>query len=1713
MANFSRTDLDFVFQQILTSEADSAQQIGGVFDVLPTLVTDPLLPYGMRNVNGSFNNLITGQYLFGAADQAFPRLLQPTFQNAGPVTFDVDGPGPVEVGDPTSYTQFSGAVFDTHPRVISNLIVDQTSNNPAAVAAAAQNAGSETNVDGKGTFFLPNVTPDAGLSPPYNSWFTLFGQFFDHGLDLVNKGNSGTVFIPLEADDPLIPGPDGFLGDNPITVIDESADDSSGNEAFFGDDPLTTEFDESLDDSPGADLAVFGDDPTTLLVDESEDDSPGADGFYGDNPNTPADESADDNPGALLAQFGDNPTTFINESLDDLPAHLRFMAMTRVTNQPGPNGILGDSDDVRDNINQTTPFVDQNQTYTSHPSHQVFLREYELNINGRPVATGKLLENSTTGDGLATWADIKAQAQTMLGINLTDADLTNLPLLRTDTYGKFIPGPNGFAQIITGLGPDGVPNTPDDIVVVGNPAANGGLGVSTANAIRTGHAFLDDIAHTAVPKFAGGVLNPDADTDTGNTPSSGTYDNELLDAHFITGDGRGNENIGLTTVHTVFHAEHNRTVDSVKALISGSGDQAFIDQWHLPDGSWNGERLFQAARFATEMQYQHLVFEEFARKVQPNVNAFINYDSTIDPAIMAEFAHVVYRFGHSMLTETVARTNADGSPNDIGLIEAFLNPVAFGAGYANNIEAAGAVVNGMTKQVGNEIDEFVTGALRNNLVGLPLDLATINLVRGRDTGMASLNEARQMFYEDTGGNSALLPYESWADFGFALRHPESLVNFVAAYGNHPSITAATTLADKRLAAEALVNGTDQDAIDFMNGPAASTGMNDVDFWIGGLAEQQSPFGGLLGSTFNFVFQTQMESLQDGDRFYYLARTAGLDFLTELEQNSFSELIMRNLPDVKHLPLDSFSTPTYTFELSAQNPSGAIINDPDTPYDEKALLARDNSLGANTIRYSGLEHIVMGGTEGNDRIRGGGGIDTIWGDGGNDRLEGGGDNDSIIGGAGNDIITDSFGDDIIKGGDGHDFINAGPGLNLILAGAGSDFVVTGNDISEVFAGPDNDFIFGNKANAAMIGNTGNDWIQYGTAGGAVGDNNDPLNLDAVRGNDVFVGSGGLDDFRGEGGDDIMNGLAGPDRNDGASGFDWATNDDSTLPVDFDLARLVLPINVNFDRFNFVEGASGGSANDILRGDDSTFLELELIDPITGQNNALDNVNMLPNGTHSAADRIAQINGLQALLNLTDPFSVVSTFSAGNILLGGAGSDLIEGRAGDDIIDGDAYLNTRIVNTATNINYPNMTSALRSLMQTGNFTPDQLTVVREILTTPAGSAIDTAVYQDVFANYTLTFSTTTGALYLEHVPLANGGGAGNDDGVDTLRNIERLQFADLTAYLGTTGDDNLTGTAANEVLLGLSGNDTLNGLGGVDVLVGGTGNDTYVIDTNTDTITELNAQGTDTVQSAVTFTLAFNLENLTLTGSNPINGTGNSVNNILIGNTGNNTLNGLGGNDTLDGFGGTDSLNGGAGNDIYIINAATVTYTEAAGGGIDTIRTSVTLAPLAANFEHLTLTGSSAINGTGNTVANIITGNSNNNILNGLGGIDTLIGGDGDDQLIGDAGADALTGGLGADIFVYSNSLFHSNGSTRDTITDFLSGTDKINLDAIDANGVGAGTPDFVWIGANAFTAPGQVRYAGGLLEANTAGTSTAEFQINLAGSPTLVVTDLLGVLIV
>jgi hypothetical protein len=158
----------------------------------------------------------------------------------------------------------------------------------------------------------------------------------------------------------------------------------------------------------------------------------------------------------------------------------------------------------------------------------------------------------------------------------------------------------------------------------------------------------------------------------------GTYDNELLDQHFVTGDGRGNENIALTTMHNIFHAEHNRLVADIDRLINTPGflTAAEVTAWHSvhgPSGWGYGERLFQAGRFVTEMEYQHIVFEEFARKIQPLINPFLGGITSINPAISAEFAHG-HRLGHSMLPEVVTRKNADGSNNDIRLFDAFLNP-------------------------------------------------------------------------------------------------------------------------------------------------------------------------------------------------------------------------------------------------------------------------------------------------------------------------------------------------------------------------------------------------------------------------------------------------------------------------------------------------------------------------------------------------------------------------------------------------------------------------------------------------------------------------------------------------------------------------------------------------------------------------------------------------------------------------------------------------------------------------------------------------------------------------------------------------------------------------------------------------------------------------------------------------------------------------------
>src|SRR4051794_29267702 len=1211
--NFTITpgDLHFIMKQIKIAEHHSAtltasNPCGTLVGPGPDQIPDRLTPYGLRTVDGSCNNLFPGRERFAAADELFPRLGAKNFRDADPVPAPFPG-----AGTPTTYKSKKGDVFDDTPRVISNLIVDQTSTNPAAIAAAGHpvrsqdptassvpcatdpvvdpatntitTPGSPAGCTPKHkTLFIPNVTTDVGLSPPYNSWFTFFGQFFDHGVDQTVKSGS-TVFVPLRADDPLRTlGPDG-------------------------------------------------------------------------DPNTP----------------------------DQVTDQTAFMVLTRAKNQPGPDGILGDNpatpqdesaDDIQDATNEDTPLVDQSQTYTSHASHQVFLREYDTLTDGRdriagngddgsPAANGRLLGDSTRaagihGDtGMATWAAVKRQARTVLGINLTDPDLLDIPLLATDPYGEYIPGPHGFPQLVL-KGPDGKLNTADDSLLEGSRATPTGVNIP-ADVAHFDTPFVGDIAHNADPSVRhnpnGTTTTPTPDTDTVvNNPEQplanpNNYDDELLDTHFTAGDGRVNENIALSAVHQIFHSEHDRLVAEFKTTLTsdlGSADDvtAFWKAGVVDNSGWNGDRLFQAARFVTEMEYQHLVFEEFGRKVQPAIRPFHIYHSDLNSIIPAEFAHAVYRFGHSMLDDTVARTtqNATGGTVDhsVTLLHGFLNPPEyFNSGSATPFtpeQAAGAIIMGSSDQTGNELDEFVTETLRNNLLGLPLDLPTINMTRAREAGVPSLNNLRRQIHDQT-NDAAMAPYTDWSDYGQHLKHPESLINYVAAYGEHPTIRDSgpdgirgntddvLSIKAKRDAARAIVDPQPAtattpadvppaDAAEFMFSTGAwanrETGINNVDLWVGGLGEVTNLFGGLLGSTFNYVFQNTMENLQDGDRLYYLNRTPGMNLRTQLEGNSFAELIERNTDGTNTLKADVFATSDCKFQLSALagTPAGftasgsTVANDPNTECDETALLLRkpDGTIqykARNTIDPPGINgQSVYNGTSGVDRIFGGNDNDTMWGNEGNDIIEGNGGDDNVLGGAGNDIITDLDGADVLEGGDGNDAIDGGPGDDIVLSGNGKDFAEGGANDNETFDGPGDDFVNAGQGADAVFGDGGDDWIQGGTGQDLLqGDHGAPFFDDPAEshpGNDVFIGQPGENDYDTEGGDDIMEQNPAIDRNAGAGGFDWAFHEFDTAPADDDLeinnqlAGLPIPVVVNRDRWQETEADSGGTANDVIKGDDTT-----------------------------------------------------------------------------------------------------------------------------------------------------------------------------------------------------------------------------------------------------------------------------------------------------------------------------------------------------------------------------------------------------------------------------------------------------------------------------------------------------------------------------------------------
>jgi len=371
---------------------------------------------------------------------------------------------------------------------------------------------------------------------------------------------------------------------------------------------------------------------------------------------------------------------------------------------------------------------------------------------------------------------------------------------------------------------------------------------------------------------------------------------------------------------------------------------------------------------------------------------------------------------------------------------------------------------------------------------------------------------------------------------------------------------------------------------------------------------------------------------------------------------------------------------------------------------------------------------------------------------------------------------------------------------------------------------------------------------------------------------------------------------------------------------------------------------------------------------------------------------------------------------------------------------------------------------------------------------------------------------------------GGFAGNDtllggSGSDTLNG-----GSGNDSMSGEAGNDALYGTSGNDTLDGGSGNDTLDGGGGSDALAGGRGNDVYIINTKTDIVSERSGQGTDRVHSPITYSLGDtdgagrnyggNVENLRLTGSSHINGTGNGLNNVLYANNGANQLDGGAGNDTVSYLYATRSSGStGVTLDLSLLNASGQA-TASGVSGTDRIKNIENIT--GSNYND-TLTGNSAANAlSGGSGNDDLSGGAGNDNLAGGAGNDSLSGGAGNDNLVGGAGKDRLTGNSGRDTFDFNALSELGLGSpTRDVITDFARSQDRIDLSTLDANTARSGNQSFSApvVGnhfSGAFTRVGELYFdpVADVLYGNTDADAAAEFSIQITGLSTLSATDLI-----
>jgi Ca2+-binding RTX toxin-like protein len=511
------------------------------------------------------------------------------------------------------------------------------------------------------------------------------------------------------------------------------------------------------------------------------------------------------------------------------------------------------------------------------------------------------------------------------------------------------------------------------------------------------------------------------------------------------------------------------------------------------------------------------------------------------------------------------------------------------------------------------------------------------------------------------------------------------------------------------------------------------------------------------------------------------------------------------------------------------------------------------------------------------------------------------------------------------------------------------------------------------------------VTIGTGDGATPDTSAKVNISvdaSLVGNGLeLIGNDGDNAIKGTAFDDSMSGGAGNDSITGGNGddtLDGGVGRDTLVGGAADDTYYLHVSNGFAAGFStYVESADAGV--DTLIYDFTGIAGVGTPELAANLDNAVLS-NLEAGGTYAATG-----NDLANVISASDPdvLAHLQLFGLGgddslvgnpasDYLQGGAGNDTLLGGAGNDQILGDDGVDS-MVGGAGDDSYPGYQPGVDFVVEDPGEGTDWLYVVY------AGEF----TLPENFENFRIQgTSDVAGEVH----------GNAADNYIDTV----------LFNASGNLQDVAIDGGGGSDTINGQAGNDSLDGGSGADVMVGSTGNDLYIVDDAGDAVLESGGGGSDTVLVSVTYALPDNVEDLVLTGSQDLDGSGNLLANHLTGNSGSNVL---------DGGLAIDTMQGGAGDDFYIATRGDV-ITENAAQGTDTVVVSANWI-LGTNLEDLVLSGFGNYSAVGNTVANQMIGNTGRNAMDGSGGNDQLFGDYGADTLIGGIGNDALSGGAGTD----------------------------------------------------------------------------------------------------